>query len=121
MQDVWIGLNDIDTEGTYIWNDGTSGSFRMYAPNEPEGQPADADCFCQQRSGLWNDVECGQTFAYVCKIPSFTSGGGKYSFFKDATKDWFEAKLECESLGQTLVTIESQAENDYLSAEIMKR
>lgn len=120
MKDFWIGLNDKATEGTYVWNDHTEVSFTKYAPNEPEGQPAEVDCFCQENTGLWSDVECDQKSAYVCKFPTFNSGGGRYTFFTES-KDWHDANEQCVELGQTLVTIESAAENAYLYAEAIKR
>ena len=38
-EDIWIGLNDLDSEGTYVFSDGTPMSEHWYISNWAEGEP----------------------------------------------------------------------------------
>ena len=40
---IWTGLNDRNTEGTFEWVDGSSSTYRKWAPGEPTAQSADED------------------------------------------------------------------------------
>ena len=56
---MWIGLNDIDTEGTYVWTDGSNGDYtNWYSPSEPNNWK-DQDCVVIfYDDGKWQDVDC---------------------------------------------------------------
>ena len=63
----WIGLHDIDTEGTFGWADGNNSSYRNWAIGEPN-QSGNEDCVHIFGSGRWNDLECSDTFTcYFCR------------------------------------------------------
>ncbi|XP_051916296.1 echinoidin-like, partial [Hippocampus zosterae] len=65
---VWIGYNDQDTEGTFVWTDGTApDTFTNFAG----GMPGDmGDCVTISESdGIWSDVDCTNMEAYVCIRP----------------------------------------------------
>ncbi|MBC7461446.1 MAG: hypothetical protein H7287_08790 [Thermoleophilia bacterium] len=76
--DLWIGLDDKVTEGTYVWPDGTPAIYRAYAAGEPNngGPTGNEDCsvlaFTAMRAGLWDDRPCNaatSTYAAVCSYP----------------------------------------------------
>ena len=52
----WIGLNDIDVEGTFVWSDGTPASFFQWGSGEPDSR----DTFYQS-SGFWYDASRART------------------------------------------------------------
>jgi hypothetical protein len=73
---VWIGANDIDTEGTWVWDNGTTsddggisdnisagakwpdGTVK-WKPGEPSNGLGVEDCaLIRDSSGVWNDVRC---------------------------------------------------------------
>lgn len=67
--DFWIGLSDLDTEGAYVWTDGTSLTFSSFHDGEPNDFGGDEDCVHARGDGLWNDVHCSAALASVCALP----------------------------------------------------
>uniref|UniRef100_A0A8C6RBT0 CD209e antigen n=1 Tax=Nannospalax galili TaxID=1026970 RepID=A0A8C6RBT0_NANGA len=65
---TWMGLSDLNKEGTWIWVDGSplSNSLKKYwnqgQPNNNGGQ----DCVEFRKSG-WNDASCDNTKFWICK------------------------------------------------------
>ena len=66
----WFGYNDITTEGTWIWADGTPSGYSNWQPGEPNGN-TNENCGELSNSGTWNDLPC-TTFLgwFVCNHPS---------------------------------------------------
>ncbi|XP_061636168.1 galactose-specific lectin nattectin-like [Phyllopteryx taeniolatus] len=63
---AWIGYNDITTEGTFVWTDGTpANTFVDFiaVPSNP-----DEDCVQTFATTLstWNDQDCDLTAPFVC-------------------------------------------------------
>ena len=54
----WIGLNDIDTEGTFLWADGSSSSYRSWSSSQPNNFGGNQDCVETFGSQYWNDAGC---------------------------------------------------------------
>ena len=57
---LWIGLNDIASEGTFRWSSGETSAYRAWAPGEPNNSSSNEDyvaLYYQGHSaqGLWND------------------------------------------------------------------
>lgn len=62
---LWIGYTDQVTEGTWLWQDGSNGTFT----NWNSGEPNNSSCFpsnagedaaiIQMSNGMWNDVYTG--------------------------------------------------------------
>ncbi|XP_072019677.1 uncharacterized protein [Amphiura filiformis] len=67
----WIGLNDIDVEGTFTWIDGTPLDFEFWAIYQPDNDQGMEDCVHLKNggsnTGLWNDIPCSDTYKYICK------------------------------------------------------
>ncbi len=64
----WIGLNDRDSEGTFIWADKQSNDFTYWAENQPNDFNNE-DCVHTLGAGhsfLWNDVSCASCHNYTC-------------------------------------------------------
>jgi len=56
----WIGLNDRDSEGTFVWENGESVTYTAWASGEPNNSGFHPDL-------TWNDEPCGSAFPYVCE------------------------------------------------------
>lgn len=70
----WVGFNDLNREGSWVWLDGGSMSPETTAwnPTEPNNNKGNEDC-AQIRSNrgtkiLLNDVPCNCKLHYICEI-----------------------------------------------------
>jgi hypothetical protein len=75
---VFIGLSDLELEGTFVWADGSAPTYTawdMLEPNDGGGTYAE-DCavIAGPRGGVWDDRPCapgpdhgGGTYAYLCE------------------------------------------------------
>ncbi|KAM3925298.1 hepatic lectin-like [Leptodactylus fuscus] len=66
----WIGLHDMDEEGTWIWVDGTNfkDSYKSWKKGEPNDNDGNEDCVHMWSFGEWNDVHCDYDNAYgICE------------------------------------------------------
>ena len=65
----WIGLNDRDTEGTFVWAGNQSSNFTYWAPHQPNDFRLNEDCVHTlgvRHSFKWNDVSCGTCHNFTC-------------------------------------------------------
>lgn len=66
----WIGLNDIATEGLYVWSSGESSSYRSWGVNQPDGlQQEDVVCSYQPWGNLWGDANSTLLFPGLIELP----------------------------------------------------
>ncbi len=76
---AWIGANDIETEGEFVWPDGSSVSSgeTSWATDQPnDNADGGEDCaVLHSGSGEWNDVNCDETefagegISIICEMP----------------------------------------------------
>ena len=64
----WIGLNDRQREGHYVWTDGTPVDYLAWAENQPDNYRGGEDCteIKQSYTYLFNDASCSNEHTYVC-------------------------------------------------------
>lgn len=70
--DGWIiGMNDITSEGTYVWTDGTPNDYAGWGPGEPNDTLMNEDCsqLTTDAGMSWNDIWCGSALRYICRLP----------------------------------------------------
>ncbi|XP_070560954.1 C-type lectin domain family 19 member A-like [Ptychodera flava] len=69
----WIGLNDRDFEGNFVWIDGTPVTYTNWHDGEPNDSGIGGED-CVEVDGTrsdpwkWNDNSCGNEQPFVCKI-----------------------------------------------------
>ncbi|XP_078354358.1 C-type mannose receptor 2-like isoform X1 [Oculina patagonica] len=65
---VWIGLNDVTTEGTYRWPDGSHVTYTKWSYNLPDDQNGYQDCVRMTvDEGAWDDTSCAKQLPFVCE------------------------------------------------------
>eukprot|EP01084_Bolivina_argentea_P048112 88664_1 len=101
-KNIWIGLNDIDTEGTYVFEDGTPcDDFcpQIWKENEPDNYNGIEDCtFIRtpnaaaiNKTNMVGDGRCNHTSipAAMCNAPSRT-----YEILVPGTADFTRATAQ---------------------------
>ncbi len=67
---VWVGFNDIASEGTFEWTSGESFSYTNWHPGEPDNTNEPGDCGnLAIPVGDWWDGSCTVSLPYVCEAP----------------------------------------------------
>ncbi|XP_038055982.1 low affinity immunoglobulin epsilon Fc receptor-like [Patiria miniata] len=69
----WINCNDLQVEGTWVCQDGTTDvEYRNWRvePAEPNNYGGGEDCAVVRRAGDWNDVECDSQIPTICQRPA---------------------------------------------------
>jgi len=65
LSELWIGYNDKDNEGTWVWTNGETSTYTNWDADEPNGAEYES-CACIYSAGEWNDLPCANLiFAIV--------------------------------------------------------
>ncbi|CAG0907844.1 unnamed protein product [Cyprideis torosa] len=76
---AWIGFNDLDSEGAFVWSDGSPSEYTNWFRDEPNnGDGRNQDCAIINYPGdggdyppygeQWDDTECNPPAEYVCAL-----------------------------------------------------
>ncbi|XP_052061960.1 macrophage mannose receptor 1-like [Mytilus californianus] len=146
LDEVWIGLNDRDSENGFEWSDGSPVNVMIWGQNEPNDKFQQEDCVTSLRYHMdrwhtWNDDNCYKRKSFVCK---FQKGMPLIEPNKTYTKeycesDWLYFDGYCYFIGErvfiyfkdavqtcydkksNLLSIHSQHENDWILEQINKK
>jgi len=74
-QDWWIGINDRDTERTWVWDSGEAVTFENWGSGEPNNYMASSyDCGVIENGDdsfedreEWADRPCSRNKPYICE------------------------------------------------------
>ena len=69
---VYVGLNDISIEGTFVWDHGEDVTFTQWNPSEPNNSGNED---CTHFNSKWNDITCSTSSPYVCETYTVDSSG----------------------------------------------
>ncbi|XP_065683392.1 uncharacterized protein LOC100215503 isoform X1 [Hydra vulgaris] len=143
-QHYWIGLNDIQKEGIFVWSDNSTSKFRFwnYRSGEPNNWNNNEDCVEATYDGRWNDNSCDRLFGFICKVkigvttlapptlppfpnntdkPSTCEAGWKpwgtscYEIVNDSPKSWSDARSDCLRRFGDLLIIDSKDEQSFIT------
>ncbi|KAM6984695.1 C-type mannose receptor 2-like [Aplochiton taeniatus] len=144
---AWVGLNDINAEGQYVWTDRSLSDFLPWAPNQPDNWQGNEDCMHVRghnhpESGTLNDDFCTSTYDYICKKAKGqgpppqppTSGPGWnekcgnwmadpfndfcYLFNYQSPRKWAEARADCLNQGGDLLSITEIVEQGFIQSQV---
>jgi len=62
---TWLGIHDLETEGTFETVDGKAAPFQNWAASEPDGGTV-ANCVRMDDSGRMFDDDCRDAFVAIC-------------------------------------------------------
>ncbi|KAM3913288.1 pulmonary surfactant-associated protein D-like [Leptodactylus fuscus] len=63
----FLGITDIDTEGTFRYPDGKTISYSNWAKGEPNNDKGVEDCVEMYFDGYWNDKNCDEKRLIICE------------------------------------------------------
>lgn len=52
----WVGLNELDEEGTWVWTDGSTPAYLNFDDDQPDNRDGDQDCVIVNDD--WFDLHC---------------------------------------------------------------
>ncbi|XP_072175009.1 echinoidin-like [Diadema setosum] len=77
-QMVWIGLNDLESEGSFEWSDGSDVNYTFWYTDRPNNYNNEQHCveYDVARDYRWNDLQCNPSTVnnewliggFVCKL-----------------------------------------------------
>uniref|UniRef100_A0ABM5GNH2 Macrophage mannose receptor 1-like isoform X2 n=1 Tax=Pogona vitticeps TaxID=103695 RepID=A0ABM5GNH2_9SAUR len=137
--DTWIGLNDITSEGTFLWTDGSG----VYYTNWDNGFPSQFypdDCVFmlkrpERMAGNWRNEPCEAKKSYICQrntdpalshsettIPAsqYTRYGNSSYSVLGPRMTWEEARKKCKSEHSELASILNPYIQSFLWLKVLK-
>ncbi|KAI8504762.1 hypothetical protein Bbelb_178800 [Branchiostoma belcheri] len=120
---LWIGLNDINVEGDFVWEDGTPlGNLTRWFPSQPNNGNRLQHCAVltpetNPYPNQWRDDKCSDTWGVICEkgCPE------NYNQFKDSCfqvfevpRTLYEARAACATQGGLLAMPKDNATNTFL-------
>ncbi|XP_043921443.1 macrophage mannose receptor 1-like [Protopterus annectens] len=133
---VWIGLNDINNEGQFLWTDGQG----VYYTNWAKGFPTWYDCVAihtgiRGEVGAWEDYLCTLSRGYICQrspdpsLPQQSTEvpAGEFLKFENISytivqnkMTWEDAQANCVAKSANLASILNVYEQSFLWLQIIK-
>ncbi|EHH64595.1 macrophage mannose receptor 1 [Macaca nemestrina] len=127
---AWTGLNDVNSEHTFLWTDGRGVHYTNWGKGYPGGRRSslsyeDADCVviiggASNEAGKWMDDTCDGKRGYICQTrsdPSLTNppatiqtdgfikyGKSSYSLMRQKFQ-WHEAEIYCKLHNSLIASI----------------
>ncbi|QEI41649.1 Poly(beta-D-mannuronate) C5 epimerase 7 [Dolichospermum sp. UHCC 0315A] len=111
---LWTGLTDKLTEGQYKWASGETPTYTNWYPGEPNNGGGNEDYVGMNygAAGKWNDFASTASFKGIIENKFFEYNGSRYLLTGLGT--WEHTQAQANSLGGNLVTVNTQAEQDWL-------
>ncbi len=119
---LWIGLNDQQTEGEFVWSSGESVAYTNWAGAQPDDYNGAEDhvMLFMDANGKWADYSvrsttAGRPLQGVVEVPSFINPANGHTYIKLSPSSWSDAEERSIQLGGHLVTINHATEQDWVT------
>uniref|UniRef100_A0A8C3EI87 Uncharacterized protein n=1 Tax=Corvus moneduloides TaxID=1196302 RepID=A0A8C3EI87_CORMO len=136
---VWIGMNDINQESTFLWTDGSTVSYTNWVHGAPEKKQSYFDFYeyetltddALESDGKWRDDSCDNKRGYVCQMNSrellpstnpasgFTHYGGSSYSIISSEMQWKEARKNCQDKSAELASIADAYIHSFLWIQML--
>jgi hypothetical protein len=87
----WLGINDRESEGDFVWTDAVPADFTAWSPGEPNDYSTGEDCteLYPDRSVMasWNDIPCSTEMFFICKSDEGSTSDGDADTDTDTDTD----------------------------------
>ncbi|XP_065254347.1 macrophage mannose receptor 1-like [Emys orbicularis] len=137
--DTWIGLNDVNSEYTFLWTDGSGVYYTNWANGFPNYR-SQADCVVMikdpiEEAGKWKDVDCQMNKSYICQrntdpklhnfqttvpVSGFTLYGNSSYSLISSRMNWEEARKNCKAEYSELASILDPYSQSFLWLQVLK-
>jgi hypothetical protein len=112
----WMGANDRNTEGNWIWSDGSTWSFSPWGAYEPNNWYGNEDCGQLNwfATSVWNDGLCTDQRPYICE-----SQNDPRWWYPDGDADGFGVNSGAiEAVAQPVGTVMDSSDCDDWSNQV---
>ncbi|XP_071952743.1 macrophage mannose receptor 1-like [Antedon mediterranea] len=115
----WIGLDDLVSEGAFMWHDElkSSTTYTRWGVSEPSNYNGEEHCV-EISGGYWNDLICTASRYTICEMDltprKWYPRGHSMYLFNTITQNWLLARDSCEDVGAHLAVIGDYAEHDWI-------
>ncbi|CAM4596068.1 macrophage mannose receptor 1-like [Lepidochelys kempii] len=137
--DTWIGLNDVNSEYTFLWTDGRGVYYTNWAKGFPHYRSQD-DCVVMikdpiEEAGKWKDADCQTNKSYICQrntdpklynpqttvpVSGFTLYGNSGYSLISSRMNWEEAQKNCKAEYSELASILDPYSQSFLWLQVLK-
>jgi hypothetical protein len=66
-QDYWLGMDDREEEGVFVWGDDSPIIYELWHDGEPNDWGGNEDCGAFWTDDKWNDFDCNQNLGVICE------------------------------------------------------
>ncbi|XP_069715636.1 macrophage mannose receptor 1-like isoform X5 [Phaenicophaeus curvirostris] len=104
--ELWIGLNDLNTQMYFEWSDGTPVTYTKWLRGEPTHSiNSQEDCTIMAgKDGYWADSACDRKLGYICRREPLQGVSGTVSTDPACLKGWERHGFYCYLVGHSSVT-----------------